>query len=150
MDQATVNQFMQNIVIGGQTRDGKDATNRCTYLFLDTCASVGLPTPTVNPRLHKNSREELLQKGELEETKVGIVISEKVKENPLLKGLFLAAEFFPDFYFEKAEEEVIEATNKTTDFNTGLMNTLMNINSKLTPQEKEQMSKAAQRFFKST
>lgn len=60
--EATVNQFMQNIVIGGQTRDDKDATNRCTYLFLDACAGVGLPTPTVNLRLHKNSSEELLQK----------------------------------------------------------------------------------------
>jgi formate C-acetyltransferase len=60
--EATVNQFMQNIVIGGQTRDGKDATNRCTYLFLDACAGLGLPTPTVNLRLHKNSSEELLQK----------------------------------------------------------------------------------------
>ena len=60
--EATVNQFMQNIVIGGQTRDGKDAANRCTYLFLDACASVGLSTPTVNLRLHKNSSEELLQK----------------------------------------------------------------------------------------
>jgi pyruvate-formate lyase len=60
--EATVNQFMQNIVIGGQTRDGKDAINLCTYLFLDACAGVGLPTPTVNLRLHKNSSQELLQK----------------------------------------------------------------------------------------
>lgn len=60
--EATINQFMQNIVIGGQTRDGKDAANTCTYLILDACASVGLPTPVVNIRLHRDSSEDLIRK----------------------------------------------------------------------------------------
>ena len=60
--EATINQFMQNIVIGGQTRQGKDATNQCTFLFLDACRQVGLPTPIVNLRLHKNSSKELRKK----------------------------------------------------------------------------------------
>ncbi len=60
--QATINQFMQNIVIGGQTKDGKDATNQTTYLILDTCQSLGIITPVVNLRLHKNSPRKLIEK----------------------------------------------------------------------------------------
>ncbi len=59
--EATVNQFMQNIVVGGQTTDGKDATNECTYLILEACANLGLPTPTVNVRLFEGSDERLVR-----------------------------------------------------------------------------------------
>lgn len=57
--EASINQFMQNIVLGGQTHKGEDATNQCTYLFLNACAGVGLPTPVINVRFHKNSPEKL-------------------------------------------------------------------------------------------
>ena len=60
--EVTINQFMQNIVIGGQTPKAKDATNKCTFLLLDACASAGLPTPVLNVRLHKNSSDELIEK----------------------------------------------------------------------------------------
>lgn len=60
--EVTVNQFMQNIVVGGQTPAGRDATNASTYLFLTACANLGLPTPTVNVRLHKGSPQELIDK----------------------------------------------------------------------------------------
>jgi len=60
--EATINQFMQNIVIGGQTRKAKDATNKCTFLLLDACASIDLPTPILNVRLHKNSPKELTER----------------------------------------------------------------------------------------
>jgi formate C-acetyltransferase len=60
--EATLNQFMQNIVIGGQTIHGEDATNDSTYLILDACASLGIITPVVNLRLHKNSPIELVEK----------------------------------------------------------------------------------------
>lgn len=60
--EATLNQFMQNIVIGGQTTNGDDATNQSTYLILDACASLGITTPVVNLRLHKNSPKELIKR----------------------------------------------------------------------------------------
>ena len=60
--EATINQFMQNIVIGGQTKTGNDATNQCTYLILDACSSLGIITPIVNLRLHKNSPQKLVEK----------------------------------------------------------------------------------------
>lgn len=60
--EGTVNQFMQNIVIGGLTPEGKDAVNTCSYLFLDACASLGLSTPTINVRLHENSPDHFKHK----------------------------------------------------------------------------------------
>lgn len=60
--EATINQFMQNVVIGGQTRGKQDATNECTYMILDVCSNLGLPTPVLNVRLHKNSPEKLIHK----------------------------------------------------------------------------------------
>lgn len=59
--EVTVNQFMQNIVVGGQTTKGNDATNECTYLFLEACANLGLPTPTVNVRLFRRSSKRLIR-----------------------------------------------------------------------------------------
>jgi len=58
---ASANNFLQNVVVGGQTPDGKDATCRATYLVLRACSSAGMPTPTVNVRLHKNSPSELVK-----------------------------------------------------------------------------------------
>ncbi len=60
--EVTVNQFMQNIVVGGQTRKGKDATNECTFVIIDACTEVGLSTPVLNVRLHRKCPKRLLSK----------------------------------------------------------------------------------------
>lgn len=60
--EVTVNQFMQNIVVGGVLPDGTDGENRCTHLFLDACANLKLSTPTLNVRLSKKSSKRLLRK----------------------------------------------------------------------------------------
>jgi formate C-acetyltransferase len=59
---AGVNNFLQNIVIGGKTEDGKDAANEATYLILQAVENVNLVSPGVYVRLHKNSPEELYRK----------------------------------------------------------------------------------------
>ena len=59
--EATVNQFMQNIVVGGQTREGTDSANECTFLLLEACANLGLPTPTLNVRLFPGSDVRLVE-----------------------------------------------------------------------------------------
>jgi len=71
---AGVNNFLQNIVIGGKTEDGQDAANEATYLILQAVENVNLATPGVYVRLHKNSPEELYRK-------VARCI-EKTKNNP--------------------------------------------------------------------
>jgi len=59
---ASANNFLQNLVVGGQTPEGKDATNDCSYLILEACGNVGVPTPTVVVRLHAESPQRLLEK----------------------------------------------------------------------------------------
>lgn len=48
--------------IGGQTPEGKDATNDVTYVVLDAIKSLGRVHPAVAFRLHKNTPTELLYK----------------------------------------------------------------------------------------
>lgn len=59
---AGVNNFLQNVIIGGKTPDGKDATNECTYLILQAVENVNLPAPGIYVRVHKDSPQKLLQK----------------------------------------------------------------------------------------
>jgi len=59
---ASANNFMQNLVVGGQTPEGLDATNDCTYLILEASGNVGVPTPTVVVRLHNKSPHDLINK----------------------------------------------------------------------------------------
>lgn len=59
---AGVNNFLQNIIIGGQTPDGKDATNAATYLILNAYANVNLSTPGIYVRLYKGSPKELIRR----------------------------------------------------------------------------------------
>lgn len=44
----------QNVTIGGQTKDKKDATNKTSWLILKTIAQCHLPQPNLTVRYHKN------------------------------------------------------------------------------------------------
>ncbi|MDP4182125.1 MAG: pyruvate formate lyase family protein [Bacillota bacterium] len=57
---ASANNFLQNIALGGFTKDGKDASNLSTALILRASANLGLPTPIINIRLNKNSSSEII------------------------------------------------------------------------------------------
>jgi formate C-acetyltransferase len=46
-----------NIAVGGQTRDGLDATNELSYLFLKCQEHLALPQPNLSARLHAGSPE---------------------------------------------------------------------------------------------
>lgn len=43
----------QNVTVGGQTRDGKDAVNPLSYLILKSVAQAHLPQPNLTVRYHK-------------------------------------------------------------------------------------------------
>lgn len=58
---AGVNNFLQNIIVGGLTPDGEDATNPMTYVILNAYANVNLSTPGIYVRLHKDSPAELVR-----------------------------------------------------------------------------------------
>lgn len=44
-----------NVTLGGQTRQGKDATNTLSYLFLKAQDHIALPQPNLSARLYKES-----------------------------------------------------------------------------------------------
>ena len=51
-----------NLCIGGQTPDGRDATNELSYLFLEAESNVRLPEPNFYVRIHERCPEEFLLK----------------------------------------------------------------------------------------
>ena len=48
-----VDQFLQNIVVGGLTRDGRDATNECSYLILEAYRDLNPFTPGIYARINQ-------------------------------------------------------------------------------------------------
>ena len=60
-----------NMVIGGQTPDGKDATNELTYLVLEAVMRCRTPHHTVTLRVHEKTPEALMLKA-LEVVRTGI------------------------------------------------------------------------------
>lgn len=62
-----------NCVIGGQTRDGQDATNELSYLILEAALRCPTPHHTITLRVHEKTPEALLLKGiEVVMTGIGI------------------------------------------------------------------------------
>jgi len=57
-----VNQFLQNVVVGGSNPDGTDGTVDCTHVLLQAWTNVNLSTPGLYVRLHKKSPPELLNR----------------------------------------------------------------------------------------
>ncbi len=50
-----------NLMLSGKRPDGRDATNRLTYVCLDALERLRLVNPQFNVRLHKNSPQELVK-----------------------------------------------------------------------------------------
>ena len=50
-----------NVVLAGQTRDGRDATNEVSYMVLDSLRRLSSNFPTVSVRLHKGSPDRLVR-----------------------------------------------------------------------------------------
>jgi len=69
----TQGSLYQNITIGGQTEDGRDATNALSYLILDVTKALKLPQPTISVRYFNGLKEEfLLKAAELNSTGGGM------------------------------------------------------------------------------
>ncbi|MCD8352276.1 MAG: formate C-acetyltransferase/glycerol dehydratase family glycyl radical enzyme [Planctomycetaceae bacterium] len=49
-----------NVALSGTDRDGRDATNELSFLFLKAQAHIGLPQPNLSARLHRDTPQELL------------------------------------------------------------------------------------------
>ncbi|MBW1697984.1 MAG: glycyl radical protein [Deltaproteobacteria bacterium] len=53
--------MFQQITLGGQSPDGKDAANDLSYLFLKALAAMGLSQPSVSVRIFKGTSSQFLQ-----------------------------------------------------------------------------------------
>jgi len=51
-----------NLAIGGQTQDGKDASNELTYVVLDATENMRLPKPSVSLKWFQRTPEELMDR----------------------------------------------------------------------------------------
>lgn len=54
--------MFQNLIVGGQTADGKDATNRLSYMAIEATAHVRLSQPSFSIRVWDKSPDEFLIK----------------------------------------------------------------------------------------
>lgn len=51
----------QNVTVGGQTTEGKDATNPVSWLILKSVARMHLPQPNLTVRYHKNLPQDFMR-----------------------------------------------------------------------------------------
>ncbi len=80
-----------NLVVGGQTRNGKDAANELTYLILEAAKDCPTPHHTITLRVHEGTPDSLMMKA-LEVVKTGVgmpsfVGDKSYIEYPLTEGV---------------------------------------------------------------
>ncbi|MCX6091079.1 MAG: formate C-acetyltransferase/glycerol dehydratase family glycyl radical enzyme [Candidatus Atribacteria bacterium] len=80
------NPMYQNLVIGGQTSDGLDATNQLSYLFLEGLSVVRLPEPNFYVRIHENLPSDFLMKT-LEVIEIGMGMPALVNDKVIIPSL---------------------------------------------------------------
>ena len=56
------NHWLQNIIVGGLTPEGKDGTNPLTYMLLESYRRNQMTNPLLTVRLHRDSPEELVHR----------------------------------------------------------------------------------------
>ncbi|MFN7253171.1 MAG: glycyl radical protein [Anaerobacillus sp.] len=66
-DEVSTNAFggypmFQNLIVGGQTREGMDATNELSYMAIEATAHVQLPQPSFSVRVWSKSPDQFLVK----------------------------------------------------------------------------------------
>jgi formate C-acetyltransferase len=98
---AGLNNFLQNIIIGGKKPNGEDATNDCTYLMLDAFKGVNLSTPGLYVRLHENSPKQLVEK-----------VAECIHETKNLPYILNDEVMIPAMYSALCQNETDEAKLK--------------------------------------
>ena len=54
--------MFQNLIVGGQTADGRDSTNDLSYLCLEATENVRMPQPSLSIRFHQGTPQKFLLK----------------------------------------------------------------------------------------
>jgi len=63
--------MFQNLIVGGQTRDGEDATNELSFMCLQATANTRLYQPSISIRVHEDTPDSLYMKA-LEVSRIGL------------------------------------------------------------------------------
>lgn len=76
----------QNLIVGGQTEDGLDATNDVSYMCMEAVAHVQLPAPSFSIRVHQNTPDEFLYKA-CEVTRLGLGVPAMYNDEVIIPAL---------------------------------------------------------------
>ena len=78
--------MFQNLIVGGQTPDGKDATNELSYACLETTRRIQLPQPSTSIRIWEGTPDSLMHKA-AELTRAGTGQPAWFNDNVIIPGL---------------------------------------------------------------
>ncbi|WP_313076710.1 glycyl radical protein [Lacrimispora sp.] len=76
----------QNLIVGGQTEDGLDATNEMSYMCMEAVAHVKLPAPSFSIRVHQNTPDEFLYRS-CELTRLGFGVPAMYNDEVIIPAL---------------------------------------------------------------
>lgn len=76
----------QNLIVGGQTEDGLDATNDVSYMCMEAVAHVQLPAPSFSIRVHQNTPDEFLYRA-CEVTRLGLGVPAMYNDEVIVPAL---------------------------------------------------------------
>ena len=76
----------QNLIVGGQTEDGLDATNDMSYMCMEAVAHVQLPAPSFSIRVHQNTPDEFLYRA-CEVTRLGLGVPAMYNDEVIIPAL---------------------------------------------------------------
>ena len=76
----------QNLIVGGQTEDGLDATNEVSYMCMEAVAHVKLPAPSFSIRVHQNTPDEFLYRA-CEVTRLGLGVPAMYNDEVIIPAL---------------------------------------------------------------
>ena len=76
----------QNLIVGGQTEDGLDATNDVSYMCMEAVAHVQLPAPSFSIRVHQNTPDEFLYRA-CEVTRLGLGVPAMYNDEVIIPAL---------------------------------------------------------------
>jgi pyruvate formate-lyase/glycerol dehydratase family glycyl radical enzyme len=114
---------LQNIILGGQTPDGMDATNKLSYMCLDATDRLGLIDPKVSVRVHEGTPDEfmrtaceLIRKGEYQP---GIYNDEAII--PALMGTGIPLEDARDYTNDGCSEILVQGKTNPWAFEANVM-----------------------------
>lgn len=85
--QAGYAHVFHHITLGGQTVDGRDATNELSYLFLDAAEGLRLPRPQMSVRIHSKTPRRFLERAIEVVNRIGGGIPQFIGDNCMIQQL---------------------------------------------------------------